>query len=112
MRAELRFENLTAITDRFQSTPRGLGVTVVSSQIAQRLFTFEHCRRSNLFWNTPIAGHIGAISAPGQSHFHRTRGKSVRLCPNKREPLKSGVLCRFAVAACYFRSHVASSHAQ
>jgi hypothetical protein len=36
----------------------------------------------------------------------------VRLRPNKRELLKPGVLCRFAVAACYSRSHVASSRAQ
>jgi hypothetical protein len=36
----------------------------------------------------------------------------VRLGPNKRELLEPGVLCCFAVAACYSRSHVASSRAQ
>jgi len=112
MRAQPRFENLTAIKDRFQSPPRGLGVTVVSSQIAQRLFTFEHCRRPNLLGDFPIARHIGAISAPRQSHFHRAGGKSVRLRPNKGELLKPCVLRRFAVAACYSCSHVTSSRAQ
>src|SRR5262249_23114848 len=112
MGGEARFENLAAITDRFQSPPRRLGVTVVSSQIAQRLLTFEHCRRSNLLWNIPVAGHIGAVPASRQSHFHRACGKSVRLRPNKRELLEPGVLCRFAVAAFYSRSHVASSRAQ
>jgi hypothetical protein len=42
MRPEARFENLATITDRFESPARGLAVTIVSSQIAQRLFAFEH----------------------------------------------------------------------
>jgi hypothetical protein len=42
MRAEACFEKLTTITDRFESLARGLAVTVVSSQITQRLFAFEH----------------------------------------------------------------------
>ena len=112
MRAEARFENLATITDRFEAPPRGLAVTVVSSQIPQRLFAFEHRCWSNLLRDRPIAGHVRAISAPWQSHFHRARGKSVRLRPNKRELLESGVLCCFAVATCYSRSHVASSRAQ
>ena len=41
MRAEAGFENLTTITDCFDSLPGGLAMTVVSSQIAQRLFAFE-----------------------------------------------------------------------
>jgi len=41
MRAEARFENLTTITYCFESPARGLAVTVVSAQIAQRLFAFE-----------------------------------------------------------------------
>jgi hypothetical protein len=36
----------------------------------------------------------------------------VRLRPNKCEPLEPGVLCCLAAAACYSRSHVASSRAQ
>ena len=112
MCAEARFENLATITNCFESVACGLAVTVVSSQIAQRLFAFEHRCRSNLLRDRPIAGHVGAISTSGQSHFHRARGKSVPLRPNKRELLKPGVLCCFAVAACYSRSHVASSRAQ
>ena len=42
MRAEARFENLATITDRLEPSTRGLAVTVVSSQIAQGLFAFEH----------------------------------------------------------------------
>jgi len=42
MRAEARFENLATIADRFESPARGLAVTIVSKQIAQRLFAFEH----------------------------------------------------------------------
>jgi len=42
VRAEARFENLTAITDHFESPAHDLAVTIVPSQIAQRLFAFEH----------------------------------------------------------------------
>jgi hypothetical protein len=42
MRAEARFEKLATITDRFEPLARALAATVVSSQIAQRLFAFEH----------------------------------------------------------------------
>jgi len=42
MRAEARFENLATTTHCFESPARGLAVTIVSSQIAQRLFAFEH----------------------------------------------------------------------
>src|SRR5438034_3963636 len=112
MRAQTRFENLATITDRFEPPARALAATIVSPQIAERLLTFKHRGRSNFLRAGSIAGHVGAISASGQSHFHRARGKSVRLRPNKRELLEPGVLCCFAVAACYFRSHVASSRAQ
>ena len=112
MRAEAGLENLATITYCFESLACGFAVTVISSQIAQRLLAFEYRCRSNLLRDRPIAGHVGAISASGQSHFHRARGKSVRLRPNKRELLEPGVLCCFAVAACYARSHVASSRAQ
>jgi hypothetical protein len=112
MRAKARFENLATIADCFEPLTRGFAVAVVPPQIAQRLFAFEYSRRSNLLCDRPIAGHIGAISASGQSYFHRARGKPVRLRPNKRELFESRVLCRFAVAAYYSRSHVASSRAQ
>src|SRR5438552_14976169 len=82
MRAEARFEKLATITDRFEPPAGGLAVTVISSQITQRLFAFEHGCRSNLLRDRPIADHVGAISASGQSYFHRARGKSVRLRPN------------------------------
>jgi hypothetical protein len=42
MRAEARFENLTTTTDFFKSPARGFAATVVPSQIAERLFAFEH----------------------------------------------------------------------
>jgi hypothetical protein len=42
MRAEARFENLATITHRFEPPARGFAATVVSSQIAERLFAFEH----------------------------------------------------------------------
>jgi hypothetical protein len=42
MRAEARFEKLATITDRFEPPARALTATVVSSQIAERLFAFEH----------------------------------------------------------------------
>ena len=82
---EMRFENVTTITDRFEPLARAITTAIVASQIAQRLFTFEYRGRSNLFRDRPVTGHVGAISAPGQSYFHRARGKPVRLCPNKRE---------------------------
>jgi len=42
MSAEACFENLATITDQFEPPARQLAVTIVSSQIAQRLFAFEH----------------------------------------------------------------------
>jgi len=41
MRAETRFENLATITYCFESLARRFAATIVSSQIAQRLFAFE-----------------------------------------------------------------------
>src|SRR5206468_10124653 len=112
MRADAGFENLTTITYGFESLARRLAATVVAAQIAQCLFAFKYRCRPNLLRDRPIAGHVGAISTSGQSDFHRARGKSVRLRPNKRELLEPGVLCCFAVVTCYSRSHVASSRAQ
>jgi hypothetical protein len=43
MRAEARFQNLATITYCFESLARSLAATVVSAQIAQRLFAFEDC---------------------------------------------------------------------
>jgi len=43
MRAEARFQNLATITYCFEPLARGVAATVVSAQIAQRLFAFEHC---------------------------------------------------------------------
>src|SRR4029078_195342 len=81
MRTQARFENLATVADRFESLARGLAATIVSPQIAKRLFVLEHRRRSNLLLKGTIAGHVGAISAPGQSYFHRAGGKPVRLRP-------------------------------
>jgi hypothetical protein len=63
MRPEARFENLATITNRFEPPARGLAMAVVSSQIAQRLFAFEYCCRSNLLSVWPITNHVGPISA-------------------------------------------------
>jgi len=63
VRAQARFEKLAAFADCFQPTARGLAVAIVSSQIAERLFAFEYCCRSNFFWVWPIARHVGAIPA-------------------------------------------------
>jgi hypothetical protein len=44
MGAETSFENLTTITYCCESPARDLAVTIVSAQIAQRLFAFEDRR--------------------------------------------------------------------
>jgi hypothetical protein len=44
MNAEASFEDLAAVADRFESLARGRAATVVSSQIAKRLFALEHRR--------------------------------------------------------------------
>src|ERR1700746_3701744 len=114
-------------------------MTIVSPQVAERLFTFENRCRSSLFSLPSMAGHVGTVPTVWQSYFHRARGKSVRLRPNKRELLQTRVCFRFvarlfgvrrhvaafdcadmsaqskvgfAVAACYSLSHFASSRAQ
>jgi len=73
---------LATTTDRFEPLARVLAATVVSAQIAQCLFAFEHRCWSNLLRVRPIAGHVRAISASWQSYFHRARREAVRLRPN------------------------------
>ena len=76
-------------------------MAVVSSEVAQRPFAFENRGRSNLLRDRPIADHVSTISASRQSHFHRARGKSVHLRPNKRELFQSS-MCFCLAAARWF----------
>jgi len=44
MRAQASLEDLATVTDRFESFARGLAATVVSPQIAKRLFALKDRR--------------------------------------------------------------------
>ena len=96
----------------FDPSPCRSGVAIVSSQITECLLAFEYGCRSNLLRVWPIADDIGSISAPWQTHFHRACRKPMCLRPNKCQLFQLCMLCRFTAAACYSRSHLASSRAQ
>ena len=110
MCAEALFESLAALGNRFESLPGRFALTIISPQIAERLFTLKDRYRSNLLRRQSIGGDIGTIPAVWQTHFHRARGITLGLCPQKCQPLQPSVSLSFAVF--YSRSHLASSRAQ
>ena len=112
MCAEARFEKLAALGNRFESLVGGVAVTIISTQIAERLFTFEDRYRSNFLGRQSIRGDVGTVPAVWQTHFHSARGISLGLRPKERQPLQPGVSLSFAAGAFYSRSHLASSRAQ
>src|SRR5438046_653388 len=111
MGAKALFEKLTALADRFELLASSVTHAIISPQIAQRLFTFEDCCRSNFLRRQSVRGDVGTISAFWQTHLHCARCVSLGLRPQKRQALQSSVSLRFA-AALYSRSHLASSRAQ
>jgi hypothetical protein len=112
MCTEAAFEKLAALGNRFESLPGGLALTIISTQIAERLFTLKDRYRSNFLRRQSIGGDVGTIPAVWQTHFHSARGISLGLRPKERQPLQSGVSLSFAPGAFYSRSHLASSRAQ
>src|SRR5262249_2176462 len=112
VRAQARFEKLATFAYCLKPLPFRVGVAIISSQIAECLLAFKYGRRSNLLRMWPIAGDVGSISALWQTHFHRACRKPMCLRPNKCQLFQLYMLCRFTAAACYSRSHLASSDAQ
>jgi hypothetical protein len=112
MCAEAPFEKLAALGNRFEPLAGGVAVTIISPQIAERLFTLKDRCRSNLLRRQSIRGDVGTIPAVWQTHFHTARGISLGLRPKQRQPLQAGVSLSFAAGAFHSRSHFASSRAQ
>src|SRR5436309_3432156 len=108
MCAEALFENLTTLGNRFESLPCCFALTIISPQIAERLFALKDRYRSNLLRRQSIRGDVGTIPAVWQTHFHRARGITLGLCPQKCQALQPSVSLSFAVAAFYSRSHLAN----
>src|SRR5947208_16199796 len=107
MCAEALFENLTTLGNRFESLPCCFALTIISPQIAERLFTLKDRYRSNLPRRQSIGGDIGTIPAGWQTHFHRARGITLGLRPQTSPPLQPSVSLTFAVF--YSRSHPPAS---
>src|SRR5437588_13030967 len=110
MCAEALFESLAALGNRFESLPGRFALTIISPQMAERLFTLKDRYRSNLLRRQSICGNIGTIPAVWHSHFQRARGITLRSCPQKCQTLQPSVSRRSDVFYCV--SQVASSHAQ
>ena len=112
MCVEVDFEKLAALGNRFESLLGVVALTIISPQIAERLFTLKDRCRSNLLRRQSKRGDVGTIPAVWQTHFHSARGIPLRLRPKERQPLQRGVSLSFAAGAFYSRSHLASSRAQ
>jgi hypothetical protein len=110
--AEAPFEKLAALGNCFELLAGGVALTIISTQIAERLFTLKDRYRSNFPRRQSICDDVGTIPAVWQTHFHRARGIALGLRPKERQPLQPGVSLSFAAAAFYSRSHFASSRAQ
>jgi hypothetical protein len=87
VRAQARLKNLAAFADQLKTLERSFSMTIISSQIAERLFAFENRCRSFLFSLPSMRGNIGTVPTLGQAYLHRACGKSLRLRPQKGEPL-------------------------
>jgi hypothetical protein len=112
MCAEAPFEELAALGNCFESLLGVVALTIISPQIAERLFTLKDRCRSNLLRHQSKRGDVGTIPAVWQTHFHSARGIPLGLRPKERQPLQPGVSLSFAAGAFYSRSHLASSRAQ
>jgi hypothetical protein len=78
---------LAALADQLETPERSLAMTIISSQVAKRLFAFENRCRSRLFSPPSMRGNIGTVPTLWQAYLHRACGKSLRLRPQKGEPL-------------------------
>src|SRR4029434_5368713 len=112
MCAEAPFEELAALGNCFESLLGVVALTIISPQIAERLFTLKDCCRSNLLRHQSKRGDVGTIPAGWKNHFQSARGIPLALPPKNRQPLQPGVSLSFAAGAFYSRSHLASSRAQ
>jgi hypothetical protein len=87
VRAQARLKNLAAFADQLKTLERSFPMTIISSQIAERLFAFENRCRSYLFSLPSMRGNIGTVPTLWQAYLHRACGKSLRLRPQKGEAL-------------------------
>jgi hypothetical protein len=87
VRAQARLKNLAAFADQLKTLERSFPMTIISSQVAERLFAFENRCRSYLFSLPSMRGNVRTVATFWQSYLHRACGKSLRLRPDQREPL-------------------------
>src|SRR5215813_7206885 len=112
MCVEALFKKLAALANCFESLARSIALAIISPQIAERLFTFKDCCGTNSLRRQSIRCDVGAIPAPGKTHFRCARGITLGLRPQKCQPFQPGVSLGFAGGAFYSRSHLARSRAQ
>src|SRR5256885_7624292 len=86
--AKMFFENFTPARERAKTFARRRGFAIVPAQIGSRLFAFEDRSHGRFAEARSIGCDIGAIAALGQTDFSRAGRISIRLGPEKREPLQ------------------------
>src|SRR4029450_7300957 len=99
MCAEAPFEELAALGNCFEALLGVVALTIISPQIAERLFTLKDCCRSHLLRHPSNRGDLGPIPAVRQPPFHTARGIPLGLRPKERQPLQPGVSLSFAAGA-------------
>jgi hypothetical protein len=63
MCAEAPFEKVEALRNRFELLTGGIALTIISPQIAKRLFTLKDCCGSNFLRRESIRSDVRAIAA-------------------------------------------------
>jgi hypothetical protein len=87
MDTQARFENLATFADRFQTGARSFALTIVASEVAERLFALKNCCRSEFVSLSSISSQVGAVPAFWQTDLHGAGGEPVCLRPFERETL-------------------------
>src|SRR5437868_7192080 len=98
MDAQIFFQDLLAVVNLLQPLACCRDRAIIAAKIDKRLFAFKDSSRSSLVPVGPVSSNIGAMAAPGQTHFQRAGGVTARLRPNRRKPFQTGVRLSFALA--------------
>src|SRR6267378_3352722 len=97
MNAQVSLQNFATMVNFLQTPHRCRSASVVSSKVDQRLFALENCGDAWLFSIRAIRRHVCAISTSLQSNFHRARGVTLLLRPNKGQAFQTSMRLCFAV---------------
>lgn len=126
VRAQACFERLATLNDPLQPLACGFGMTIIPSQVAERLFAFKDSRGRGC-GKVPLSrlrkcacvlpsqserSDVGPVRAIRQTHLRCASQITLRLRPKNGQTLQLCVSRRLAVGLFYSCSHPASSRAQ